>query len=82
MDQQQEKRYNNLRDMFNSEGWKEFQKDIEAQLTPRIDNAFVICQTNDQWQYLRGEVNILKQIEGYQAQVEFQQKLEEEEMDA
>lgn len=80
MTQQEEVRFNNLREMFNSEGWKEFIKDIDAILLPRVEHAVDICQTNDTWQVNRGEVNILRQIKGYQDLIEATQaQLEEEE---
>jgi cell division septation protein DedD len=63
----EEKDYNALVDMFASDGWKYFTKqamELEDALTRgAVDSAV----SNEQWQYLRGQLGQLRSILGYEA---------------
>lgn len=62
MDREQEKQYEDLREMFNSEGWKVFIGEIEEKLKASVDTAPDTCINNDQWQFRKGEIFQLRQI--------------------
>ena len=66
MEREDEKRYEALFEMFKTEGWKHFMKDItefeEAVSSSTVDNAV----TNDQWQYARGQIHQLRSIIGFE----------------
>lgn len=67
MKMMEERQYEDLVDMFASDGWKFFidsAKELEEALTQgAVDNA----STNEQWQYLRGQLSQLRSILGYQS---------------
>jgi hypothetical protein len=66
--QQQEalKEYEALLEMFDTEGWRIFQREAEDSLRVLTEQAPMDCITNEQWQLRRGEIQKLKQIAGFQ----------------
>jgi hypothetical protein len=52
--------------MFDTDGWRIFQKEAEESLSTLVSNAPVECHTNDQWQLRRGEIQKLKQLVGFE----------------
>lgn len=68
-------------DLFESDGWKKFQESItgaEEQLTV---GAFSNCVTNDQWQFVRGQLQQLKNIAAYEQyiKISYENELKEKE---
>lgn len=79
MDKEQEKKFNALREMFNSEGWKYFQEEVEESLKTSVETAPDSCGTEAEWQFRRGEIFKLRQIKGYQTYIEVSEQYMEEE---
>lgn len=76
----EQRQYEDLVDMFASDGWKFFYKsaeDLEEALTKGAADSAV---TNEQWQYLRGQLGQLRSILGYETFITsvWQQKLEDD----
>lgn len=63
------KLFETLIDTFQTDGWKEFIKDIEHKFTTAKDGAFLECDTGDKWHYRRGVVDILAFIVSYEDQI-------------
>ena len=62
----EEVEYENLVEMFASDGWKYFEKsvsDLEEAMTQEAPNGAI---TNDAWQYARGQIQQLRSIKGYE----------------
>lgn len=70
--EQVQKQFEALFEMFSSDGWKIFQEEVENQLKSFTESAPDVCSTNDLWQYTRGQIHKLRQIKGYQMFVEAQ----------
>ena len=62
MNQQDQKIMETLLDLFNHEGWKIFIEDQELIQKNLKDNAYVVCNTNDEWQQHRGALVTLDRI--------------------
>lgn len=77
-----EEEYEKFQELFASAGWKMFIEDMQKMR----DNTLIACpyqaQSNDQWQFARGQLLQMDAIIGYQSYVEQawkdQQKGEEE----
>ena len=52
--------------LFSKEGWKIFQEEIKAQCELATEFADGDCITNDQWQFRRGELKILRSLMNYE----------------
>lgn len=76
--EQVQKQFEALFEMFSTEGWKIFQEEFKNQLDSFTENAPDVCTTNDQWQYIRGQIHKMRQIVGYQQFVEAQYEQFEE----
>ncbi len=74
---EQEKRYDALQAMFNSEGWEEYTTYIEDELTRAVDTAAFQCPTNESWQMRRGMIDTLTKLRGYQNWIEVQRDVAE-----
>lgn len=61
-----EKEYEMLIDLFQQPGWKKVVEDISALAKNFRDGAPDYAVTNDQWQYLRGQIHQLDRIVGYE----------------
>lgn len=62
-----EKEYEALVDMFVTDGWKAFIKsagELERAITEGVVDS---ADTNDKWQYCRGQLHQLRSILGYEA---------------
>ena len=66
MDKSLQKYYDNLFEMFNTEGWKQFQEDAQVELKTSTETADLVCTTNEVWQYRRGELSKLRQLVGFE----------------
>jgi len=63
MDQaQQIKDLEKLSEMFNGEGWGLLQKDFELLLKVAQESSDTECETNDKWQFRRGNIQTLRYI--------------------
>ena len=84
MTEQEQEKYSNLLEMFNSKGWKEFIEDLGEELQALIESAPEAAISNEQWQYARGMIYERKRILGYENYIKLVQehKEMEEEMDA
>jgi len=56
--------------MFQVKGWGTLSKDLELMNKSLRDDAFTSCTTNEEWQYRRGQLDILDYLCGYQSQME------------
>lgn len=74
----EQEEFDALADMFGSKGWKHFIQtavDLEDALTKgAVDSA----STNEQWQYLRGQLHQLRSILGYENYIRQVWKQQEE----
>jgi hypothetical protein len=64
------KRCELLQDLFQHDGWKLFIDEFQDFKKPLVDNAYVECDTNEQWQQRRGALVMLDQVLNYEAVVE------------
>lgn len=72
MTQEQEKEFNALFEMFDSDGWKLFHGEAKQQLALLKDNSWQTCGTGDLWLETRGMIKQLMAIVNYQAAIENQ----------
>lgn len=61
-----EQEFNTYSDMFATDGWKLFIKSVEELEDGLTKSAVNAAPANDQWQYLRGQLNQLRSIIGYE----------------
>ena len=59
--------YDNLLEMFSQEGWNDYIEDLNKMNKALIQNASIDCETNDQWQYRRGQLEILNYILNFES---------------
>lgn len=78
MDKQQEQEYEALLEMFNSDGWKHFQKEFKDVLEQMVEWAPDQCPTNDDWQFRRGAIAQLRIVTGYEQFIRLSLAQEEE----
>jgi hypothetical protein len=64
-----EKDFDNLQDMFLTDGWKYLQTQLSEQEALFTKVAPDSAVTNDQWQYLRGKIHQLRVLLGYETTV-------------
>ncbi len=74
----EQKDFDNLRDMFASDGWKFFIESTQQYHDAVVQGAADSAQTNDQWQYARGLIHQLRSILTYQDFMERAEKQIEE----
>jgi hypothetical protein len=67
MDKITEQYYDDLLEMFNSDAWKTFNEDISLMYESLLESSPTACETNDLWQYRRGQLEILNYINNYEA---------------
>ena len=67
MDKETELYYDDLLEMFNQEGWSNFIEDLDNMNKSLIESSPTACETNDQWQYRRGQLEILNYMLNYEA---------------
>lgn len=61
-----EEQYENLVDMFSSAGWKLFIEDKRAQGIAMLESAPQKADSNDKWQYCRGQIAEIQAILGFE----------------
>ena len=66
MDKETEQYYDDLLELFNSKAWKTFNEDISLMYEALLESSPTACETNDQWQYRRGQLEILNYINNYE----------------
>lgn len=66
MDKETEQYYDDLLEMFNSDAWKTFNGDISSMYESLLGSSPTACDTNDQWQFRRGQLEILNYINNYE----------------
>ena len=52
--------------MFNTQGWKDFQEDVKVELASSTNYSDLDCDTNDKWQYRRGQIAKLRALANYE----------------
>lgn len=62
----EQKEYEALVDMFASEGWKLFIENKRQMGVAMLDAAPDKADSNDKWQYCRGEINQIKSTLGFE----------------
>ena len=58
-----------MESMFSTTGWKIFIKYFEDMLEVSLKNPDTDCKTNDEWQFRRGSISVLRYITGYEEMV-------------
>ena len=58
-----------LLDLFEHDGWKLFQEEIQNQFTVLKDNTYLECNTNDEYQVRRGILDTFNQILAYETTI-------------
>ena len=66
MDKSVQEYYDNQFEMFNTQGWKDFEEDAVNALANATSSSDFDCTTNDEWQYRRGELSKIRALAGYQ----------------
>ena len=66
MDQSLQEYYDNQFEMFETQGWKDFQEDVKVELANSKENSDLTCTTNDLWQYNRGQMSKLRALANYE----------------
>lgn len=69
-----EKEYESLVDMFESDGWKLFISEIAESEEGLTRAAPDNCGTNEAWQYTRGRIHQLRSISGYETLIKVTQE--------
>lgn len=79
-----EKEYEALNDMFASEGWSLFNDAAQKLLDVLINAAPDHADTNDKWQYARGQIQQIKSIVSYPTFIKatWEQELEDKRIEA
>lgn len=54
--------YERLLEMFGTPGWKEFIKAQQEASRQLKDTAYIGCETNDKWQYCRGQIFTMENL--------------------
>lgn len=67
MDKQMEQDYENLLELFNQQGWGVFNREVIKFFESLRDAAQSDCKTNDEWQYRRGQLDVLNYFSNYEA---------------
>lgn len=66
MDKSIQEYYDNYFEMFETDGWKTFKEEAEAELTSAKDSSDLVCTTNDVWQYQRGQMAKLRALVNFE----------------
>lgn len=66
MEQSLQKYYDNQFEMFNTQGWVDFIEDANVELTNSTNYSDLDCDTNDKWQYRRGQIVKLRALVNYE----------------
>lgn len=61
--------YESLIDMFATEGWKNLIQDYQEAFESMTEYSDYDCETNDKWQYRRGELQQMRNILHYEDMV-------------
>lgn len=75
-----ERDYNDLVEMFESDGWKVFIGQVQATEEGATKGSVTSAVTNDQWQYLRGWISCSRGTLGYETfvRLSYEQQLRDE----
>lgn len=71
-----------LLDLFEHDGWKLFIEDNERLNTSLKENAYLDCNTNDEWQQRRGAITILSSLVSFESTTKFIYEQSQEDSDA
>lgn len=63
------KEFEEYEEMFQSNGWKKLHENATNQHKGIMDSAVAAAVSNDQWQFLRGQVTQLEQLLGFESYV-------------
>ncbi len=61
-----EKYYEDLLDLFQTDGWKAFIQDYKESMDVLVQNSSADCDTNDKWQFRRGELSQLHNVVNFE----------------
>ena len=67
----QQKQYDDLFNMFSTDGWKSLIENLEETEKAYTQNSRLECTTNEQWQYRRGQLEVLNYLLNYEQSIEF-----------
>lgn len=67
MDSETRKEYEDLLEMFNTDGWTLYSKELKDLYNDLKDTAHTQSVTNDEWQFRRGQLEVLNRLITYEA---------------
>lgn len=79
MTPEQQKEFDDYSEMFGTEGWRTLIKGTTQMKQDIMDSSVAAAQTNDQWQFLRGQVSQLNAILGFENYIAAAQAASDEE---
>lgn len=79
-----EEEFNKYVEMFETDGWKMFKQQVIDAKQSLIEMAPTGCDTNDKWQYVRGQIQELGNIAAFEdyIHVSFENQLKNQAEDA
>ncbi len=66
MEEQIQKEYESLLETFNTDGWKLYSEELVGMFEQLRDTAHTECKTNDEWQFRRGQLEVLGRLMTYE----------------
>tara|TARA_R110002096_G_scaffold347246_1_gene540620 strand:- start:137 stop:382 length:246 start_codon:yes stop_codon:yes gene_type:complete len=66
MDKQIQQEYESLLETFNQDGWKLYSEELVDMFNHLKDTAHEQCKTNDEWQFRRGQLEVLGRLITYE----------------
>jgi len=69
IDPETQKYYNDYFDLFNTDGWIRFVREMRDAKEQDEQTADTRCIGNDQWQYERGTKNMSRRVIGFEASI-------------
>jgi len=66
MDKETQVYYEDLLEMFQGKGWTSLKLDLDAMSKSMLQDSPINCDTNDKWQFRRGQLEILSYLTGYE----------------
>ena len=67
MEQELKEYYDGMEELFATKGWKDHIEDLQGIQETYRKNAETDCNSNDEWQFRRGQLDILKYILGFES---------------
>ena len=62
MDQETQEWYETMLDLYQHKGWELLQEQLQARVDSLKEQAYQVCDTNEKWQYARGQITTYSEI--------------------